>query len=131
MLHIAAAIIGAVGGFFLGIAVYNLVSFFVESSFLMWSCAVIGSLAVAGLSLKQYDNIVIFGTTFIGSYAFIRGVSLFLGGFPNEIKMFSGEEQITTYFYIYATVFVGIFIGGVLYQRRQRERAAKFNYLKH
>jgi hypothetical protein len=29
MLHIAAAIIGAIGGFFIGVALYNLVFFFV------------------------------------------------------------------------------------------------------
>ena len=32
---------------------------------------------------------MIFGTSLIGSYMAVRGVSLFAGNFPNEITLFS------------------------------------------
>lgn len=88
MLHIGAAIIGAIGGFFIGIAVYNLIFFFAKSAFVLTSCSVIGSIIMAILSFKFYDDIVIFGTSFVGSYSFVRGISFFLGNFPNEYQFF-------------------------------------------
>ena len=84
MLHIGAAIIGAFGGFFIGIALYNLAFFYAKSSLLLTSLSVLGSIIMAILSFKYYDDIVIFGTSFVGSYSFVRGISFFLGNFPNE-----------------------------------------------
>ena len=86
MLHIGAAIIGAIGGFFIGIAVYNLIFFWAKSVILLNSVSILGSLIMAILSFKFYDDIVIFGTSFVGSYSFVRGVSFFLGNFPNEYQ---------------------------------------------
>jgi len=41
------------------------------------------------LSWKFEQQALIFGTAFMGSYSFIRGVSVFAGGFPNEMTLFS------------------------------------------
>ena len=84
MLHIGAAIIGAIGGFFIGVALYNLLFFYAKSTFLLTTLSVLGSIVMAFLSLRYYDNIVIFGTALVGSYSFVRGCSLFIGNFPNE-----------------------------------------------
>ena len=46
------------------------------------------------------------GTSFIGSYLFVRGWSLIIGGWPSEISIFvglrSGEHLVLTWsFYVY------------------------------
>lgn len=88
MLHIGAAILGAFGGFFIGLAVYQFFFFYTESELLLSALGVLGSVVMAVMSFRNYDNIVIFGTAFVGSYAFLRGLSLFVGDFPNELQMF-------------------------------------------
>ena len=35
----------------------------------------------------KFRLFLIFSTSFIGSYAFIRGISIFIGGFPNEFTI--------------------------------------------
>ena len=135
MLHIGAAIIGAIGGFFIGVAIYNLLFFFAKSSLLLTTLSVLGSVVMAFLSLRHYDNIVIFGTSFVGAYSFTRGVSLFIGNFPNEYLLIqqiaTGQmETVKTEFYLYLFTFVVLFVTGSIYQRRLREREASNNYIK-
>ncbi|CDW74601.1 UNKNOWN [Stylonychia lemnae] len=134
MLHIGAAILGAIGGFFIGVAAYNIIFFSLKSEILLTSCSILGSLIMAFLSFRQYDNIVIFGTGFIGSYSFTRGISLFIGNFPNEILFFTqlieGNVSATWETYFYLAIFVILFILGVVYQRRIRVQDAQNNYIK-
>lgn len=122
MLHIGAAILGAIGGFFIGVAVYNLLFFYAKSEILLTTISVLGSLIMAFLSFRNYDNIVIFGTAFIGSYSFTRGISFFIGNFPNELLFFTqlmkGQVNNTWEVYFYLTVFVILFGVGTTYQRR-------------
>ena len=136
MLNIGAAILGAVGGFFVGVAAYNLLFFWAKSEFLLTSMSIIGCIIMAFLSFRHYDNIVIFGTAFVGSYSFVRGLSLFMGNFPNEIQFFkdllAGQVSSNTPWevYFYLTTFVIVFIVGVVYQRKQRAKDAQFNYIR-
>jgi len=39
------------------------------------------------------DAIIIFATSFIGAYTFIRGISLFAGGYPNEFTVIDLKNQ--------------------------------------
>jgi hypothetical protein len=89
MLHIGAAIMGATGGAFIGLALYNLVFFFSQSFVVLVMLSAAASLFMAFLSFRYYDKIVILGTSLIGSYSFIRGVSLFVGYFPSEYTLFA------------------------------------------
>ena len=120
MLQIGAAIIGAIGGFFIGIAVYNLIFFWAKSVILLNSVSILGSLIMAILSFKFYDDIVIFGTSFVGSYSFVRGVSFLLGSFPNEYQfvqnLVNGNSiQMLWQYYLYIFFFLALFIGGVIF----------------
>lgn len=136
MLNIGALILGAVGGFFVGVAAYNLLFFWAKSQFLLTLISVLSSIAMAFLSFRQYDNIVIFGTGFVGSYSFVRGLSFFMGNFPNEVQFFkdliNGSVSSNTPWevYFYLVTFVIVFITGVFYQRKQRAKEAQFNYVK-
>ena len=134
MLHIAAAIIGAIGGFFIGVALYNLVFFFEQSQLLLSSLSVLSALTMAFLSVRYYDIIVIVSTALVGAYSFIRGCSLFIGGLPSEYAMYTkfteGDLQFRTEMYVYLAAFVVVFGVGVVYQRKQKEKSDKSNYIK-
>jgi len=71
------------------------------------------------------NTIIIFATSFCGAYAFIRGVSMFAGGFPNEGYMFdliNKKEFATlksigfTHMLMYFFGFVACFIFSVWFQ---------------
>ena len=54
------------------------------------------------------------GTSFIGSYLFVRGWSIIFGGWPSEISIFvglrSGEHLVLTWsFYVYFVVTLVLF----------------------
>lgn len=74
MLKIAGAIFGAIGGYFISVMLFG----WVEDEILHTSILVISSAVAAGLSIKYYDNIVIFGTAVLGSFCFVHGFSLII-----------------------------------------------------
>lgn len=88
MLKLGASILGAVGSFFIGMTLYQLLLFFTKSYILLMIISI--SFAILGfiLSFRFYDKIVIFGTAFIGAYSLVRGASLIFGHYPNEFEMF-------------------------------------------
>ena len=63
--------------------------------------------------------VIIIATSFMGSYAIVRGVSLYAGGFPSEISLHDeiqkGVVDFTTFdkrFYIYmGAIVVGMVLG--------------------
>jgi hypothetical protein len=79
-----AALLGAWGGFTLGVLLNETVLYLVHSTALFW-CVNIG-LAVVGalVGFFAFNPVIMIGTAFIGSYLTMRGISLYAGGFPNE-----------------------------------------------
>lgn len=83
---IAVGILGLIGGFFMGTMIYTI--FLAALGYgALWAmiafsvfCAILGGF----LSFKFSKQVVLFFTSLIGSYAFMRGFSYFLGGFPSE-----------------------------------------------
>ena len=68
---------------------------------------------------------MIFATAFCGAYAFIRGVSLYAGHFPNEsyvIDLIRNEEYetlktvLTPEVYLYLAGWIVLFVAGVIVQ---------------
>lgn len=49
---------------------------------------IISSLIVALLAVKYFEYIAIIGAAIGGAYSLVRGVSIFAGGFPNEIYLY-------------------------------------------
>ena len=90
MLKIGAAIMGAIGGFFIGVTLYSLLLTWTDSDIVLWTTSIFGAAIMAFLSLRQYDNIVIVGTSLLGAYIFVRGFSLFIpDSFPKESTILS------------------------------------------
>lgn len=87
----------------------------------MWSiiaaCIIVGVL----LARKMRIHIMIIGTSLVGAYALVRGVASFIGGYPNEAKLYqeaSSGEDIGSFpwtFYVYFVFIIAFFIGGSYY----------------
>jgi hypothetical protein len=89
MLEIGAAILGGLAGQFIAVVIYKLLFFWVESTAIVVILSIICIVGMAVLSFKYYDIIVVFSTSFIGSYGVCRGISLFAGYFPSEIELYN------------------------------------------
>jgi hypothetical protein len=94
---VIAILAGAISGFFLGQFLYSLFGNQIPANGVLMNVIFvvvsIGILIAVACFLK--DTIVIFATSFIGSYCFIRGISLFAGSFPDEftvIDLVNNEE---------------------------------------
>ena len=81
--------LGVIGGYFLGISIYNLVFFASNALWLYLLLSFGGALFGGYLAYNCHNSIMILGTSFIGAYSLIRGISLFGGNFPNEALLYS------------------------------------------
>lgn len=126
LLMLGFMVLGGVAGFFVGGIFFNLVM--VEWASSLW--AFIGTLfffillgIILGYKLK--DSVVIISTAFIGSYLFVRGISLFTGGYPSEKDLIKDLEDGNANFtptMIGFLVAMGIMVVcGILYQRKQQK----------
>ena len=79
---VAIAIMAGFGGALL--AATCTITFIIKNKAAWW-CMVIGAGILFGLlTLVIEEYIIMFCTSFIGSYFLIRGISLYAGGFPYE-----------------------------------------------
>ncbi len=116
--------IGAITGFFLGVTVYNLIFFSTNALWLLILLTIVSTAGLAFIAYLKHEKIMIFGTAFIGSYAFVRGVSLFAGHYPSEVQIYaelkSGvQPQVGWEFYVYLVAIAVMFIGGATYQLKK------------
>lgn len=123
---ILSILVGGVSGFFLGQFLYTLLGYKIDVKPLLVNILFvlisIALLIVIALILRT--AIIIFCTSFIGSYAAVRGVSFFTEGFPSEITIIdiisAGEDELlkellglSVYIYIVSIICltgIGIFI---------------------
>jgi len=95
-LKLGFMILGGVGGFFLGSLLYSLLLVELSSSIAVMWCTILFFMIIgACLGYKFESEIVILSTSFIGSYIFVRGFSIFIGGYPNEIQMMNDIQTGT------------------------------------
>ena len=109
------ALLAGWGGILVGFSICT--AFFVGNQSLSW-VIVLGCGIAGGILTIYIEKFVIITTTsFIGSYAAVRGVSLYLGGYPSELQLqseiSSGAVDWENYdkkFYIYLGAIVILFI---------------------
>jgi hypothetical protein len=58
-----------------------------------------------------FDHAIIISTAIVGSYAFIRGISFYAGGYPSELELiqiikYDGWGSIDKRFYGYMSGFI-------------------------
>jgi len=119
-LVVGFGILGFLAGFFLGNLLYNLVLVtFVQSSVVLFIVAFGLGAAGAYLTVKQKSELKIIVTALLGSYAFVRGISVFAGGYPNEITFYqqlnNGTAQFTPVFIGYLAGMVVVFVLGFIW----------------
>jgi hypothetical protein len=84
---LGVAVLAGWGGVTIGFILYSALLYKVNSQAFFWIFIVICAGVCAGLSLLAYDHALIMSTSIIGSYMFIRGISLYAGGYPNEFTL--------------------------------------------
>lgn len=126
-LAIGIMILGAIAGFFLGGIFFNLLLvYWVSSSAALWITLVVFFFLGAILAWKLKDGITILATSFIGSYLFVRALSVFIGGYPDEVDLVrslnKGEASFTPAIIAYFGAIIVLFIICVVYQvKKKRE----------
>jgi len=126
---IAIGMLGLIGGFSLGLMLYSVILAFIGSG-AVWamvltaiSCSVICGL----LSFRFANAVVLIMTSVIGAYEFMRGVSYFLGGYPDMAVIFADLENnlplddMNNMFWIYLCLFLFVSVAGIVYQIRNNE----------
>lgn len=82
-------------------------------------------------SYMHKDKLAIYVTSLVGSYSFIRGLSLLIGGFPNELAlhnemMHKGTVKFTPAIIGYVVGIIVLFILGVFYQEMKKRDKLSF-----
>ena len=86
-----AGILGGIIGFFLGFLLYSLVfAMFIKTSpIILWIILITCSVGGFVYMKKNRNKVEVYATALIGAYLIIRGLSFFLGGYPNEAETFA------------------------------------------
>ena len=130
MLKIAAAIFGAIGGYF---GAYFIISMLYnwdqnEPAYVQNSILILSATITAGLSIKYYDSIVIFSTAVLGSFFFVHGFSLIFESKEDSVyNQISSDNDFKSVMWAYLSVFLIMISGGTYYQLKQRYLEVKFD----
>jgi len=96
--------------------VYNSV-LFSTPEYILFGGMIIWGIITAILAFTIFEHIVIITTSLIGSYLFVRGLSVFIGGFPNEMtiyKMLKSGIPFEPTFYAYLAAIIICFILSII-----------------
>lgn len=119
---LGAAMLAAFGGFLLGMTLCTTFLWATQSSTLFWVISSVFAVIGAVCAFFFFFPMVIFVTAFGGSYLFVRGISLYAGGYPNEFTVMnqlkSGAIDFSYWFYLYLGFIIIFTIGTTMYQCR-------------
>lgn len=115
MTRVGVAVLAGWGGFSLGLILYSAFLYKTESQIAFWACIIGFTIIFAVLSFFIIDHILIISTSLIGSYGFIRGISLYAGHYPNEFTLAELLKtglytEIDPLFYAYLGALIVFFI---------------------
>jgi energy-converting hydrogenase Eha subunit E len=71
----------------LGLLLNETVLYLASSDIVFWCVCVGCAIVAAALVFIAYNHAIILSTSLIGSYFFVRGISLYAGGYPNEFTL--------------------------------------------
>mmetsp|Transcript_8962 Transcript_8962/g.6727 ORF Transcript_8962/g.6727 Transcript_8962/m.6727 type:complete len:140 (-) Transcript_8962:45-464(-) len=125
-LSLGFIVLGAIAGIFAGAILFSLViiHFYDEDWVLILSVVVLG--LIGGIvAYKMKDGVMIIVTSFIGAYMFVRGISVFIGGYPNELEMINmvktGTYDVTISLICYLLGVLVLFVWGICFQNRHKK----------
>lgn len=85
--RVGAALLAAWGGFMAGLLLNETVLYLFKSNWVFWLVCVGCAVVAAALVFVAYNHVIILSTSLVGSYFFIRGISMYAGHFPNEYTL--------------------------------------------
>lgn len=123
---VAVVVSGAVLGFFLSTFIYTLALYSIKSkpaNLVFYNTLVIGMVLGCIAGYEFQSPILILSCAFSGAYLIVRGVSVFIGGFPAELDLASQtqsgiQDESTAWYYIYLASILILTAAGVFVQRR-------------
>jgi hypothetical protein len=111
--RLGVAVLAGWGGFCLGMILYSSFMYKLDGDkhVLFWIFNISLGVIAGILSIFLFNHAIVIATSIAGSYAFIRGISLYAGGYPNELELvdmikYNGWGSIDPRFYGYLAVFV-------------------------
>jgi len=125
--RLGVAILAAWGGVSVGLICYTAFLYHLHSQVAFWIILVVFALVFASLTCCVYDHVLILATAFAGSYSFVRGISMYAGGYPNEFTLYSYiskglMKNVPGTFYAYMAGFIVLAILGSVVQYKMRSR---------
>ena len=122
--RVGAAILAGWGGFMLGLLINETVLYKAKSEALFWCVGIAVAIVFALLTFIIYNHVLINATAFMGAYFFWRGISLYLGGFPNEFELIKQVQEgaaphVERWFYAYLVAIVVSCAAGAFVQYKQ------------
>lgn len=87
LMRIGVGLLGGWVGVVSALLIHEAFMHAVHQRWIFWIMLVGMGLIFAVIAFWQYKKVQILGTCMIGSYLFIRGFSLFIGGYPNEFTL--------------------------------------------
>lgn len=140
MVKLAKLSIGLLGawiGFVGGLLIHQAFLYHSSQQWLFWVVCI--GLALVGfvVAFIKYKAIVIVATSFLGSYMLVRGLSLFIGGYPNEFTLISkirngGATDVLHWpFYLYLVAIAILTLSGIIIQSKLRKGKSTEDSLDH
>ena len=119
-------LLGFATGYFLGLMLYYMVFLsWVESNVLLIISTFGLGAACAIISWFTREHFLIISTSFVGAYFFVRGISLFVGGFPNEVTLYEqiseGTASFSSLFIGYLVAILVLTLSGIYYQEKKKK----------
>lgn len=130
LIRVGVFVLGVWGGIGIALILNNTVFYKINSVAVLWVMIAVFGLVLGILSFVWFDYIVIICTSILGGYLFIRGISLFAGGYPNEFTVYErirdGDmSAVPGTFYAYLAGIVILIAMGLYAQIRIKRRGAK------
>ena len=128
------------GGVMLGFVVTT--TFHVANTYAFYAIIIAAGVGMFIVAIYVEKTVIIILTAFIGSYSFVRGISLYAGGFPSETEFHAELEanilnwdNMPKTYYIYLGAIVLIFCISSVYQfknnqKREKKRAELKTFMK-
>jgi hypothetical protein len=129
---LGAAVVAGWGGFMGGLLINTTCLNYAESDALFWCVNIACALVAAGLAFCFFSPAVILATALTGAYMFIRGISLYAGGYPNEFDLISQLEagsipHMEWWFYLYLAFIIAFTVLGSIVQFKQLKKDKEEN----
>lgn len=121
IIRVGVFVIGCWTGVILAIVLDSMIFYRFHLTYFLYIMIVCFVAIFGWLAYKYYEYVLIFSSSTLGSYFFIRGLSLIIGGYPNETDVLEQVKhgvyvEIPWTFYLYLLFMLVLSVFGVVVQ---------------